>query len=100
MEFLTKRQIWERVEDFLEGMPNNSRILLISNIDTEFLHIGEPFKKTLSRYQTVLINELVSNTDKKNRSEMEIETEPIFKDTDKDTRQGIFSEHKEKDFSR
>lgn len=81
MIFLTKTEIREQVETFLEGMPNNLRIPLSTNIDDEFLHIGEPIEKTISKYQTFLTS--------KHRDEMEIELiDSIY---DKEIRQGNFS---------
>lgn len=79
MRFLTKSQVREFVEEFLEGMPNNSRIPITTNIDNEFLHIGEEFERTLSKFQTFLINKRVT--------EKELEQ----KTYDKDVRQGNFS---------
>lgn len=73
MDFLTKSGIRDKVEEFLEGIPNNSRIPFSNDIDESFIHIGEPVDKLLSKYQTFL------NLDDKESQH------------DKDVRQGNFS---------
>ena len=73
MEFLTKAAIRDKLEEFLEGLPNNSRIAFTENIDNDFIHIGDSIERTIAKCQTFLINE-----DKEN-------------DHDKDIRQGNLS---------
>lgn len=54
MKFLTKSGIRDKLEKFLEDIPNNSRIPYSEDIDYTFIHIGEPVDRILSRYQTFL----------------------------------------------
>ena len=59
MEFLTKEQIREKLEDFLEYYDNKYRFSFLESIEDEkeFIHIGEPVERTLSKYQTFLNKE-------------------------------------------
>lgn len=73
MDFLTKSGIRDKVEEFLEGIPNNSRIPFSKDMEDSFIHIGEPIDRLLSKYQTFL----------------NLEDEQT--EHDKDIRQGNFS---------
>lgn len=94
MGFLTKNQIREKVEDFLIGYDNNTRILYNEDTEKEFIHIGTSFERIKSKYQTSLLNDNEDKIDKRIQKEHDI----FLKD--KNTRQGIFDIPKEKDFSR
>lgn len=81
MQFLTKSQIREKLEEFLEGYDNRTRITYSEDWDKEFIHIGQPVEKTISQEQTFL-NKL-----------FEEPIESYLQDThqyDKDIRQGNF----------
>lgn len=56
MEFLTKEQTRQKLEDFLLYYDNKYRFSFIEscNDEKEFIHIGEPIERTLSKYQTFL----------------------------------------------
>lgn len=56
MEFLTKGQIRQKLEDFLLFYDNKYRFSFIEscNDEKEFIHIGEPVERTLSKDQTFL----------------------------------------------
>ena len=88
MQFLSKNQIREKVEDFLIGYDDRSRILYSEDTEKEFIHIGTAFEKIKSKFQTTLLED----------EKYQMECREFFKE--KDTRQGSFDIPKEKDFSR
>jgi len=73
MQFLTKNEIRGMLEEFFEGLPNSSRILVTHDHDKEFIHIGQTVEYIKHEHQTYFID--------------------LDKDTehDKNIRQGNFS---------
>lgn len=76
MEFLTKSQIREKVDEFLINYDAKNRFQFQESNDREFIQIGQPVERTVSKYQTFL------NVAYKDLDDNE---------HDKDIRQGNFS---------
>lgn len=82
MDFLTKQQTREILEEYLDNLPNNVRIMISTNHEKDFLHIGDTIERVVSKYQTYL-----SDIEIEKRKHAEI----LNNDYDKDIRQGNFS---------
>jgi len=80
MDFFTKNQLREMIEEYIEGIPDNSRIMISYDYDKGIIHIGNTIERTISEYQTFLVHQ---NTYDTLNQDIEI-------DTDKDIRQGAF----------
>jgi len=76
MRFFTKAQIRDKLEEFLEGYDDTTRITYSEDWDKEFIHIGQPVERMISQQQTFL-NSLIYQKDEDTRK-------------DKDIRQGNF----------
>ena len=86
MEFLTKEQIRRKLEDFLLYYDNKYRFSFIEsyNDEKEFIHIGEPVERTLSKYQTFLNKSYDKNEDN--------EKSDLLTQYEKNVKQGNFLE--------
>lgn len=78
MEFLTKSQIREKVDEFLINYDAKNRFQFQESNDREFIQIGQPVERTVSKYQTFL-NVAYKDLDDNDNEH------------DKDIRQGNFS---------
>lgn len=104
MEFLTKSQIRERVENYLINYDAKNRFQFQESNDREFIQIGQPVERIVSKYQTFLNigykKKFSDDEDKDRKIDERLQKEHDTFLKDKNTRQGIFDIPKEKDFSR
>lgn len=54
MEFLTKSMIREKLEEFLINYDSKHRFQFQESNDREFIQIGQPVERIVSKYQTFL----------------------------------------------
>lgn len=97
MEFLTKSQIRERVEEYLLNYDAKNRFQFQESNDREFIQVGQPVERIVSKYQTFL-NLGYIDKDKKIDERLQKEHDTFLKE--KDTRQGNLSDSRDKDFTR